>query len=93
MEQNTENGTSRTRELEILKSLGCAPESPYTCTGDVRGNCGHRHRTLSAAVACVRRDARGCRSQGGYTDRVILDAQGAEVRPAIDVGGGDQHGA
>ena len=49
----------------------------YTTEGSVRGSCGHRHRTLDAARACLRRDENGCASQGGYSDRVITDADGS----------------
>ena len=41
----------------------------YTCWGSVRGGCGIAHRSLQAAAACIRRDARGCKRQGGYSDR------------------------
>jgi hypothetical protein len=46
----------------------------YTTVGDVRGACGHTHRTLAAAQECLRRDQRGCRAQGGYSDRRIMTA-------------------
>lgn len=44
----------------------------YTCEGSVRDDCGVMHRSLAAAVACVRRDQRDCSSQGGYSDRRIM---------------------
>lgn len=43
----------------------------YTMTGSVRGNCGHKHRTISGAAACSVRDQRDCQSVGGYSDRRI----------------------
>ena len=43
----------------------------YTTWGSVCGDCGHEHRTLEAAYRCLRRHQRGCRSQGGYSDREI----------------------
>lgn len=43
----------------------------YTTKGNVRGECGHEHRTEAAAQACLERDQRGCASQGGYSDRVV----------------------
>lgn len=52
----------------------------YTCTGSVRGNCGHQHRTLSAAVRCNERDQDGCHSQGGYSDRSILAVEDGRER-------------
>ena len=36
-----------------------SPRSYYACRGKVRGDCGHAHRTLAGALACLRRDARG----------------------------------
>lgn len=43
----------------------------YYATGSVRGDCGHRHRTVDAAVRCVERDRAACRRIGGgcYSDR------------------------
>jgi len=43
----------------------------YYTTGDVRGECGHQHRTAAGAQKCIDRDQSGCASQGGYSDRVI----------------------
>jgi hypothetical protein len=43
----------------------------YFCWGSVRGSCGHKHRTEEGAWRCLRRDAEGCRQQGGYTDRQV----------------------
>lgn len=34
----------------------------YTTTGPVRGECGHRHRTVLAAYACLKRDGAGWRA-------------------------------
>lgn len=41
----------------------------YTTWGEIRGCCGHAHRTFDAAIACIKRDDVGCASQGGYSDR------------------------
>lgn len=51
----------------------------YTTDGSVRGECGHRHRTIGAALACIARDARGCASHGGYSDRSITRTDGAPL--------------
>jgi hypothetical protein len=51
----------------------------YTTTGSVRGCCGHKHREIGTALACIARDAAGCRSQGGYTDRHVVRTDGAEL--------------
>jgi len=53
----------------------------YTTVGSVRGRCGHQHRTLEAAVACRRADQQGCRSQGGYSDRVVRIVEDGVERP------------
>jgi len=45
----------------------------YTTSGSVRGQCGHHHRTREAAERCLERDRRGCRSQGGYSDRKEIE--------------------
>lgn len=43
----------------------------FEAHGPVRGSCGHEHRTLIDALACVERDQAACRSLGGgsYSDR------------------------
>lgn len=43
----------------------------YTTRGSVRGSCGHKHRTMAAAVRCLMADQSGCRNNGGYSDRVV----------------------
>jgi len=50
----------------------------YICTGSVRGECGHQHRTQEAAERCLARDQRGCAMQGGYSDRRVV---AVEVQP------------
>ena len=45
----------------------------YTTQGDVRGCCGHHHRTPEAALRCLLADQAGCKSQGGYSDRRIVE--------------------
>jgi hypothetical protein len=47
---------------------------------NVRGNCGHNHRTIEAAVRCKKRDQRDCSAQGGYSDRTILAVEGDHAR-------------
>ena len=49
-----------------MKKLG------YTTEGNVRSDCGHTHRTLKTAYECLRKDERGCRKQGGYSDRKVV---------------------
>jgi hypothetical protein len=44
----------------------------YTNIGNVRGSCGHKHKTEATAQACLQRDQRGCRFVGGYSDRKML---------------------
>ncbi len=66
------------------------PTHTYTTgqSSDVRGCCGHRHRTLDAALACMDRDAAACRRQGGYSDRdTIVRSDGAwNTRLGIEFG-------
>lgn len=56
----------------------------YTCTGSVRGNCGHNHRTIEGAVRCCKADQRGCKSQGGYSDRSITANEDGDSRPLTE---------
>jgi hypothetical protein len=60
----------------------------FITTGDVRGQCPHRHRTVQGALACLRRDREGCRSQGGYSDRVLVEVNATGERE-IEVYTGD----
>ena len=61
----------------------------YTTRGDVRGECGHQHRSLRTAEKCRQRDADGCRGQGGYSDRHVCRGDGepltTEERHVVDV--------
>ncbi len=43
----------------------------YTTQGNVRGECGHSHRSMMTAVKCLRRDGRDCERAGGYSDRMV----------------------
>jgi hypothetical protein len=49
-----------------------APGVRFVCSGDVRGECGVRHRCRIAARRCIARDQRACERQGGYSDRGIV---------------------
>ena len=60
----------------------------YTSWGSVRQGCGHAHRTAEAAARCGDRDRRGCRRQGGYSDRYIRKIeQAGEAREYCTVTG------
>ncbi|MFO7253447.1 MAG: hypothetical protein DIU60_022110 [Actinomycetes bacterium] len=48
----------------------------YTTWGPVRDCCGHEHDTMDEAEACIAADARGCRAQGGYSDRQVREVEG-----------------
>lgn len=48
----------------------------YTTWGNVRGCCGHEHTAFGDAERCRAEDARGCRSQGGYSDRQVREVDG-----------------
>jgi hypothetical protein len=64
----------------------------YSCHGDVRGDCGHKHRTIGAAYACLQDDHRGCASVGGYSDRTRLAVScGGETVEATDAETEDWH--
>lgn len=56
----------------------------YTARGPVRGCCGHKHRSLEAALRCVNRDQSGCASQGGYSDRSVYAVEDGSVRDLTD---------
>ena len=47
----------------------------YTCSGSVRGECGVAHQSLRTAEAHYRKDQRGCRAQGGYSDRTVVKVE------------------
>ncbi len=51
----------------------------YTTEGSVRGCCGHKHRTIEAAIRCIKRDQAGCSSQGGYSDRSVVRVDGEDL--------------
>jgi hypothetical protein len=52
----------------------------YTTGGSVRGDCGHSHRTISAATRCLMQDQSGCRKQGGYSDRSVRAVDDGDTR-------------
>jgi hypothetical protein len=58
----------------------------YACAGNVRGNCGHKHRTIKAAHDCFQADYRDCERAGGYSDRSKLRVyeDGEPVDPTQD---------
>jgi len=58
----------------------------YSTDGNVRGDCGHAHKTIYAAYLCAQRDGDGCQRQGGYSDRTrLVVRQGQlEVEPTPD---------
>jgi len=50
-------------------------KSYWTTKGDVRGSCGHKHRTYEAAEACRAKDMRQCKALPGgnsYSDRKVV---------------------
>lgn len=50
----------------------------YLSVGDVRGECGHVHRTAVSAARCTLRDMRQCHRLGGgaYSDRTVKSVNG-----------------
>lgn len=64
----------------------------YTTQGEVRGCCGHRHRSIEAAHRCLVNDQLGCSRQHGYSDRNVyeVDEQG-QWQQLVQTGDGDSH--
>ena len=54
-------------------------KTTYTTTGSVRGGCGHSHREIRTAAACLARDQAGCKAQGGYSDRHVETTDGERL--------------
>lgn len=54
----------------------------YSCVGNVRGECGHKHTSRLAALRCLNSDRRGCSKQGGYSDRSVVRDDG---EPMVEV--------
>lgn len=53
----------------------------YTTSGNVRGACGHNHRSLIAAHQCQARDSRDCKAARGYSDRRLFVVEDGTARP------------
>jgi len=51
----------------------------YTTNGSIRGSCGHRHRTIKAAVRCLAAERRRCNRARGYSDREVIRVDGAAL--------------
>ena len=58
----------------------------YICKGSVRGECGHKHRTVEAAVACCARDQKAIRRAypstyptNAYSDRSVFRSDGSDL--------------
>lgn len=53
----------------------------YAAYGHVRGDCGHRHRSIRTAVACERRDNAACGrvAAGSYSDRRVMRRDGLKT--------------
>ena len=60
------------------ETKGHTMTTTYTTTGSVRGSCGHKHRSIGAAVRCLLADQSGCTASRGYSDRTVrvIDADG-----------------
>lgn len=53
--------------------------SYYYTEGDVRGGCGHKHRSQDTAIDCLERDRKWCASAGGYSDRCLYHSDGGYI--------------
>lgn len=66
----------------------------YTYTtgasSDVRGCCGHKHRSVEAAKRCLENDARACRQRGGYSDRTRIVRSDGLWNTAVGLELGDE---
>ncbi len=51
----------------------------YRTDGDVRGTCGHKHRSLRTAAKCIHADRVACEGMSGYSDRRVVRANGESV--------------
>jgi len=47
-------------------------KTSWTTRGSVRGCCGHKHKRIGSAIACIGKDSRDCVSVGGYSDRHLV---------------------
>ena len=54
----------------------------YHTVGSACGDCGHKHRSIGAAVRCMERDEKACSRQGGYSDREVFEtvADGSDTQ-------------
>jgi len=68
--------------MSSTKTSKTSTYSTYSTRGPVRGCCGHRHRSLTAAAECAAADQRACERTGGYSDRVAHRADGADLSVA-----------
>lgn len=57
----------------------------WTTEGNVRGCCGHHHRSVETAIDCLARDHRGCESVGGYSDRRVIEVDEDGNRQIVPV--------
>ena len=50
------------------------------------GDCGHKHRTISGACRCEDRHHKGCKMQGGYSDRGLYRVDDEGVYYCVECG-------
>jgi hypothetical protein len=86
MTMGYENDETIAHAAEIFGDLSTV--TAWTTRGPVRGPCGHRHKTLRAALECVDRDGAACRKVGGYSDRSVVAIRDARVWSVSDDCGG-----
>jgi hypothetical protein len=56
------------------------PPVRFTNQGPLRGACGHKHKNLESAAACLDEDEALCVVRGGHTDREIFVLEGPSRR-------------
>jgi hypothetical protein len=64
----------------------------FTTWGSVRGCCGHAHRSIEAAVKCIKADRAACKRQGGYSDREVREYSKPHLLKYWHVSMGPGHG-
>jgi oxalate decarboxylase/phosphoglucose isomerase-like protein (cupin superfamily) len=66
-------------------------KTTYITRGSVRGQCSHKHRTVSGALKCLERDQSGCHEHGGYSDREVYEVTDGEAKMLYTITDDDCH--
>jgi len=65
----------------------------YIASGEIRGDCGHRHRTIGTARLCAEKDWERCARLGGgaYSDRGVTGSDGTHYTWDHDLDGDTEY--